>query len=440
RVVVLRTGAESFRLVLVIHHLVTDGVSLALLERELGLFYGRALGLPGPEPPPLALQHADVALWQRERLERPDGELARRLAAVRAELEGATDPLELPFDRPRTANAARRGALHPLGAWLDRAEAADALAQLARRSGASAFQVWFAAFAALLGRLTGRESFTIGLPVSGRTAASRDLVGLFVDTLVVRADLAGDPGVEAMVAGARDRLLAAEARSAVPFEKLVEILAPVRDRALSPLFQVALVARPAGGRRLGLPGVRLTPLPVATGTAKWDLTLLVDPEAATAGAGEIEYDVDLFDGATVQRWMGQLGRLICDMAARPEARLSELGLLSGAERHQLLVEWSEAGWTPVGAGGALLHERFERQAAAGPEREALIWGTERWTYGDLERRSRRIAARLLALGVAAEDRVAVCLGRGADLVAALLGVLRAGAAYVPVDPAYPAER
>src|SRR6185436_10316696 len=402
RVVVLRTGAESFRLVLVIHHLVTDGVSLALLERELGLFYGRALGLPGPEPPPLALQHADVALWQRERLERPDGELARRLAAVRAELEGATDPLELPCDRPRTANAARR--------------------------------------AALLGRLTGRESFTIGLPVSGRTAASRDLVGLFVDTLVVRADLAGDPGVEAMVAGARDRLLAAEARSAVPFEKLVEVLAPARDRALSPLFQVALVARPAGGRRLELPGVRLAPLPAATGTAKWDLTLLVDPETATAGAGAVEYDADLFDEATVQRWMGQLGRLICDMAARPETRLSDLFLLADAERHQVLVEWSEAAWNPVdraGAGGAvLLDELVEPWERTTPDALAVTGASGAVTYGELRARSLRLAWWLRDLGVAGESRVALCLDRSADLVVAALATMRAGGAYAPIDPAY----
>ena len=289
RAVLLRLGPERFRLAVVVHHLVADGVSLMILERELGAFYRRALGLEPARPeagvPPLPLQHADFALWQRRRMEREDGDLPARIAAAKVELAGATEPLGLPTDHPRGASPRRRGAVRPLAPWLAGAEVAQAVSSLSRQLGATAFQIWFAGFAALLGRLTGRESLAIGVPVAGRDAASRDLVGLFADTLVVPADLGGDPSGEELIARVRARRLTAETQAEVPFEKLVEAIAPARDRAVAPLFQVALTARPGGVRGLDLPGVELAALPIRTGTAKFDLTLVRRSGAGGRGAG-----------------------------------------------------------------------------------------------------------------------------------------------------------
>src|SRR6185436_19517973 len=422
RAAVLRLGAESFRLVLVVHHLVADGVSLAILERDLGVFYRCALGLPAAALPPLVLQHADVALWQRSQVTAE--RLAPRLAELGAELGEAVEPLELPTDRPRPAVSRHRGVTREIGPWLDGAEVASALERLGGQLGATAYQVWFAALGALAGRLARRDSLTVGLPVSGRTAASQDLAGMFVDTRVVRVDLAGDPTAAELINLTRGRLLAAETRG-VPYERLVEALAPERNLSFAPLYQVALAARPATGRGLDLPGIELRPLLLGTPTAKRDLTLFVDAEAAAAGAGVVEHDVDLFDAATIQRWIGQLGRLIVDMAARPEARLSELRLLSGAERHQVLVEWSEAAWNPVnlvGTGGAvLLDELVEPWEVETPEALAVAGASGPVTYGELRAQT-------------------LCLARSADLVVAALATLRAGGAYAPIDPAYPEAR
>ncbi|HEV2846484.1 MAG TPA: amino acid adenylation domain-containing protein, partial [Thermoanaerobaculia bacterium] len=436
RVVLIRAGAGRFRLVLAVHHLVADGVSLEIVERELGAFYRRALGFDAPAPPPLALQHADVASWQRGRA--VEERLAAWIAGLGDDVDAAIEPLELPIDHPRPAVSRHRGESHEIAPWVDGPRLASAVTRLAERHGATAYQVFFAAFGALVGRLARRESLTIGFPVSGRTAESRDLVGLFVDTRVVLVNLTGDPTASGLIAAARAGLHAAETRGDVPFERLVEALAPARDRSFSPLYQVSLVARPSAERRLELPGVTLRPLALSTATAKRDLTLFVDPLAATAASGVVEYDADLFDEMTVQRWMGQLGRLLEDMAARPEAPLSELRLLSQAERHQLIVEWNRP--TPGPLEATLLEELVDPWEEATPEALAVADPSGSLTYAELGKRADRLAWRLRDLGVAEESRVAICLDRSVDLVVSELAALRAGGAYAPIDPAYPEQR
>ncbi len=436
RMVLIRVGAERFRLVLAVHHLVADGVSLEIVERELGALYRRALGLAAPALPPLALQHADVASWQRGRA--TEERLATWIAELGAGLGAAIEPLELPVDRPRPAVSRHRGESREIAPWLDGTAFVPAVSRLAEQCGATAYQVFFAAFGALVGRLARRDSLTIGFPVSGRTADAKDLVGLFADTRVVRVDLEGDPTAVELIAGARAGLRAAETQGDVPFERLVEVLAPARSRSFSPLYQVSLVARPSSERRLDLPGLDLQPLALSTATAKRDLTLFVDPQAAMAASGVVEYDADLFDAATIQRWMGQLGRLLADMAARPEAPLSELRLLSEAERHQLIAEWNRPLPGPLEA--MLLEELVDPWEMATPDALAVADPSSSLTYAELGARANRLAWRLRDLGVGEESLVAICLDRSVDLVVAELAALRAGGAYAPIDPAYPEQR
>ena len=445
RALVIRRSARRHDLALVFHHLVADGVSLHHVERELSMLYAWALGGPlqaPPSLPALALGYADVAAWQRAHA--TEEWLAPRLAEQLAELSGdegaAIEPLELPADRPRAGVSRHRGANLPLAPWVDGEAVVRALGSLSASFGTTAFQAWFAAFGALLARLSGRELLAIGLPAAGRTAETEPLVGLFADTRVARAGLPGDPSAADLLAAARARLVATEARGEVPFERLVEALDPARLRSVAPLFQAALVSRPATGRGLHLPGIDLVPIAFEIETAKWDLTLYVDPESGSGASGGAEYDADLFDAATVARWLGQLGRLLADMAARPAARLSELSLLSDAERSELLAATAGPEPLPTPDGAVQLDDLVARWAEATPEALAVADPNSRLTYAELVGRANRLAWRLRSLGVAEDDRVAICFERSVDLVVAALGALRAGAAYAPIDPAYPEER
>ena len=445
RALAIRRSARRHDLALVFHHLVADGVSLLHVERELSMLYAWALGGPLQAPPPLsplALGYGDVAAWQRAQA--TEEWLAPRLAAQIAELSAddgaAIEPLELPADRPRAAVSRHRGANLPLAPQVDGEAVSRALASLSARFGTTAFQTWFAAFGALLARLSGRELLAIGLPASGRTAETEPLVGLFADTRVARAGLPGDPSAADLIRAARARLVATEARGEVPFERLVDALDPARLRSVAPLFQAALVSRPATGRGLHLRGLDLLPIDLEIETAKWDLTLYVDPQPGSGAAGGAEYDADLFDRATVARWLGQLGRLLADMAGRPDARLSELALLSEAERSELLAASAGPAPSPVPDGAVQLDDLVARWAEATPEALAVVDPNGRLTYAGLVARANRLAWRLRALGVAEDDRVAICLDRSVDLIVAQLGAMRAGAAYAPIDPAYPEER
>ena len=446
RSLAIRRGARRFDLVLVLHHLAADGVSLAVIERELSALYARALGKPAPALAPLALHQGDVAVWQRgrETAERLAPRLAAQVAELSADDGAAIEPLELATDRPRPAVSRHRGANLALAPCLapetGAGEIEAALGRLAERFGVTAFQAWFAAFGALLARESGRELLAIGLPVAGRTVETEGIVGLFADTRVARAGLVGDPSVADLLAASRARLVATEAQGDVPFEKLVEALAPARARSTAPLFQVALVSRPTTGRGLVLPGVRLQPIELGVGTAKWDLTLYVEPEARGGASAGIEYDADLFDEATIRRRLDRLGRLLVDMGERPTARRSELQLLSAAERAELIAAAAGPERSAAPEAATCLDDLVARWETATPEALAVADPAGRVTYGELGARANRLAWRLRELGIAEESRVAVCLDRSVDLIVAELAALRAGAAYAPIDPAYPPER
>jgi amino acid adenylation domain-containing protein/non-ribosomal peptide synthase protein (TIGR01720 family) len=435
RAELLRLDAGEHALLVSFHHAVTDGWSQGIFRRELAVLYGAfARRLPSPLAE-LPIQYADFASWQRGWLA---GEiLDAQLAYWRWRLLGAPPRLELPLDRPRPAFSTSRGGGRPLDLP---APLSTQVRDLGRRTGTTPFMILLAAFQAVLARHAGMEDLCVGTPVAGRTRVELEgLIGLFVNTLVMRGELAGDPAFGELLRRTRDSALQAHAHQDLPFERLVEELKPERSLDASPLFQVMLAFQNV--RRdppPSLPGLQLGLLPAATGTVKFDLSLTLS-EVEGCFAGTAEYAAELFDAATIDRLLGHLTTLLAAAVASPGLRLSELPLLGPGERHQLLVEWSDTAAADRREERAL-HELVLAQAARTPEAVAVIAGGERLTYRDLDARSARLAARLAGAGIGGGAFVPVLLEGGADLVVAFLGILRAGAAFVPLDPAWPAER
>ncbi|MFP5286522.1 MAG: amino acid adenylation domain-containing protein, partial [Thermoanaerobaculia bacterium] len=381
----------------------------------------------------LPLQYADFAVWQREWLR---GEvLERQLGWWRDHLAGAPAVLELPADRPRPPVRSGRGGSVPVA--LPEA-LRDGVQALARRHGATPFMALLAAFQALLGRLAQRDDVPVGTPIAGRNRAEIEgLIGFFVNTLVLRADLAGDPAFRELLARSRETSLGAYACQDLPFEKLVEELQPERSLAHPPLFQVLFVLQNAPLEELDLPGLDARVLAPGTGTNKLDLQLAL-METAEGLVGDLTYNRDLFDPPTAMRLAGQYERLLAAAVADPEARLSDLLLLGGAEVQQLLREWNDtwADWSLERP----LHSWIEEQARRTPDAPALTFEGETLAYRELDERAGRLAAHLRSLGARPETRVGIAAERSLELVVGLLGILKAGACYVPLDPSYPRER
>ncbi|HEV7509115.1 MAG TPA: amino acid adenylation domain-containing protein [Thermoanaerobaculia bacterium] len=440
RAALLRLDAARHVALLTLHHMVGDGWSIDLLVRELAALYPAfAAGLPSPLPP-LPVQYADFVLWQRASLR--GAELATQLAFWRGALAGAPAVLDLPSDRPRPARASGRGGV---AASALSAERAEALRAVGRQAGATPFMTFLAAFYALLHRLTGEADLVVGTPVANRRRPELEgLIGFFANTLALRAHIpglpAGEPTFAGLLAVVREAALSAYAHQDLPFERLVEELAPERSLARTPLFQVMFLLHGTPVEEGELAGLTLAPfgsLATAERAAKFDLTLeLIEggPDLAVL----LEFRRDLFDAVTAVRLLGHFTALAGALAAAPEARLAELPLLTAAERQQLVGEWSQAETVPRLSG--TLHGVFAAQAARTPAATAVIAGTERLSYGELAERVRRLAGRLSQLGMGPERIVGVRLGRTAELVVTLLAVLESGAAYLPLDPAYPAER
>jgi amino acid adenylation domain-containing protein len=430
RALALRLAPQQHALALALHHIVADGWSLGILLSELAAFYEAiADGRPSPLPE-LPVQYADWSLWQRERLE--DGVLEEQLAWWRERLADVPN-LELPADRPRPAARTSRGGTRV--ASLPGLQTA-AVERLARREEVTPFMVLLAALQAQLARYTGAPSIPVGSPVANRGHAEIEgLIGFFVNMLVLRAPVAGDPPFRDLLARVREVCLGAYARQEVPFERLVEELRPERLRTRNPLFQVAFqLEEPLAMRRLGAAAAEVRR--VDTGTAKFDLLLSVVREPQ-GFAVTLEYDADLFDLSTADRLLGHWRTLVEGIAANPEVRLSELPLLTSMEVGQLR-SWS--GDSTEYPRQATLQDLFAEQARRTPDAVALEIGEERISYAELEERSDRLATHLNRLGVGLESRVGLCARRSAALVTGMLGILKAGGAYVPLDPGYPAER
>ncbi|GAA0960528.1 amino acid adenylation domain-containing protein [Actinocorallia libanotica] len=448
RVGLLRLAADDHVLVLVLHHIAGDGWSMAPLARDVVLAYDARRRGETPGWSPLPVQYADYTLWQRELFgaeDDPASLLSRQTDFWKQALAGLPDQIELPADRPRPAQSSFRGAT--LSFELD-ASLHQGLVELARESGASLFMVMQAAYAALLTRLGGGEDVPIGSPIAGRTdEALDDLVGMFVNMLVLRTDTSGDPSFRELVARVRETDLAAYAHQDLPFERLVEVLNPARHMGRHPLFQVALSFQNNPEARAELDGLTVEALDLDGGVAKYDLSLYLEERHAADGspagiAAGLEYALDLFDPATAAELAGRLRRLLAAVVADPDAPIGAADLLDPEERRTILTDWAVGGTAPD-APRTTIHAAVEAQAARTPDAVAVTCpgtGGGSLTYWELNERANRLARHLIAAGAGPEEFVALALPRSLDLVVGVLAVLKTGAAYVPVDPDYPADR
>ncbi|HEX8557853.1 MAG TPA: amino acid adenylation domain-containing protein [Pyrinomonadaceae bacterium] len=429
----MRLSEEEHVLLFLTHHIVSDGWSLGVIAGELCAYYEAFAAGRRPQLPPPPIQYRDFAVWQREHL---SGEvLERQLEYWRGRLGGGLPTLELPTDWPRPPVQSYRGALHTrlVGRGLT-----GRLKELSRREGVTLYMTLLAAFDVLLHRYTGQADIVVGTPIAGRNRVEVErLVGFFVNTLVLRADLSADPPFKGLLRRVRETTLGAYAHQDVPFERLVEELQPERDTSRTPLFQVmfSLQNGPAPAAEAG--GLRVSMLEDDAPWSLFDLSLDVTERADGLACG-LEYNTDLFEGATAERMLAHFAALLDSIAREPEARLSELPLLTGEERRRLLVEWNDT--ARDFPRDKCVHELFEAQAARTPDAAALVAGVERLTYAELDARAERLARRLRAAGVGPEARVGVLVGRGAAAAVALLGVLKAGGAYVAFDATCPAQR
>ncbi len=439
----LRVAADVHVLVVVIHHVATDGWSTGVLARDLSLAYAARLAGGAPGWAALPVQYADYALWQRELLgdeDDPGSLLSGQVAWWREALTGMPPELALPSDRPRPPAPGYRGHAVPLTVP---AQVHAGLAALARERGVTMFMVVQAALAVLLSKLGAGEDIPVGTPVAGRAdEALDDLVGFFVNTLVLRSDVSGDPAFGELLERVREFWLGALDHQDVPFERLVEALAPERSLARHPLFQVSLTVQNNTPAVLALPGLLAAGMPSRTGAVRFDLEVSLsearDEQGQPAGLhGTVTAAADLFDPATAQSISERFARILTVLAADPQARLRRVPVLTGGERAQVVSGWND---TARGVAAVTVPELFEAVVARAPDAVAVTCGGARLSYGELNRRANRLARVLAAAGAGPETVVAVVMDRSAELVTALLAVLKAGAAYLPVDPGYPAQR
>ncbi|MEY9949768.1 amino acid adenylation domain-containing protein [Kitasatospora sp. GAS1066B] len=435
-------AATEHVLAVTIHHIAADGWSMGLLARDLFTAYNARTNGHPPAFPDLPVQYADYTLWQRELLgsdDDPHSRLNQQLAYWRRALAHLPEELTLPTDRPRPRVASHHGATVEVTIPAD---VHQQLHALARAHEVTVFMTLQAALAVLLARLGAGEDIPIGAPIAGRTdEAFDDLIGFFVNTLVLRTDLSGNPTYSQTLARVRETTIDAYDHQDLPFERLVEDLAPTRSMARHPLFQVALTLNNTPATALHLPGLESTALPTGSMPAKFDLEFELaesrNQNQPSGIHGTLTYATDLFDHETAQALTQRLIFTLRTLTTHPDTPLCRLEMLTEVERRRVLGEWND---TACEVPDVTLPGLFEEQVGRIPGSTAVVFGERCVSYGEVNGRANRLARLLVARGVGAEDRVGVVMGRGAELVVALLGVLKAGAAYVPIDPAYPAER
>jgi amino acid adenylation domain-containing protein len=431
RAALLRLAADDHVLAVTIHHIAFDAWSRDVLLRDLAASYAGALGGAAPQLPPLEIQYADFAAWQRRWLDA--AELEHQLWFWRRALADAPAALDLPTDRPRPAAPSYHGGFRPL---LVPTELADRLRALARAEGATLFMTVLAGFKALLLRYTGQYDSSVGVPVAGRVRRElEDLVGFFVNTLVLRTQLDARGSFRDALRTVRAAALEAYAHQDVPFERLVEVLQPQRDLSRNPLVQVAVQLHAEPPAQAAVPGIEVEPFLVARDSARFDLELTLVATREGALVGGFTFATELFDRETVEQLATHLVTLLEGAAGDPAAAVGRLPLLDAAERQRLLRPADP----PAGAAAAI-PDAFEAQVRRTPSAVALRAGGAALHYGELNRQANRLARRLQAEGVGPERIVAVCLPRTPRLVVTLLAILKAGGAYLPLDARYPRER
>nr|WP_246259257.1 non-ribosomal peptide synthetase [Streptomyces typhae] len=434
----LRSAPDEHVLVLVIHHIATDGSSMAPLARDLATAYAARLRGEAPDWQELPVQYVDYTLWQRDLLgdeSDPDSLMAAQSSYWRAELAGVPQPVPLPADRPRPPRASHRGDVVEFAVDADTMRGVEALARAADATVAMTLQ---GALAVLLSRLGGGDDLTIGSPIANRTDEQlTDLVGFFVNTWVLRADLSGNPAFVDLLRQVRDRALAAYENQDIPFERLVELLKPERSTAHTPLFQVMFAWQNFAREDFAFPGLTVGFDHVRTGTAKFDLFFSMADLPGRGVLGALEYATDLFDHGTAQRIADCFVQLLSRLVAAPERPVGAVDLMAPAERERVLDAFNDTSVPVVDLTAAQL---VEQRAALTPEAVAVECDEVLLTYRDLDGLASRLAAELAARGAGPETVVGVALPRSADLVVALLAVWKAGAAYLPIDPRYPSGR
>lgn len=433
RTTILQLEDEAFWLLFTMHHIISDGWSMGVLIQELGSVYEACRqGRPSPLPE-LTIQYADFAVWQREWLKGPA--LERQLEHWRGRLAGSPPKIDLPTDRPRPPVQTFNGAVEPFALGSD---LTAKLRKLSREEGVTLFMALLAVFDGLIYRYTGQQDILVGTPVANRNRVDVEgIIGFFVNTVVIRTNLCGDPAFRELLHRVREASLAAYAHQDLPFEKLVEELNPPRELSHSPLFQIMLDLQSSSLHGLRLTGLSLRPLVVENRTAKFDLTLtMADGEDELSAA--LEYNTDLFEPATIRRMLRHFEALLEGALGQPGAPINLIPLLSDAETHQLLVGWNDTrAEYPTSQS---VCELFDEQASRNPDRVAIAYADELITFSGLSTRAGKLAAYLRRIGVGPESLVGVCLERSAELIVAIMGALKAGAAYVPLDPSAPRAR
>lgn len=428
----IRLAEHRHVLLLTMHHIICDEWSDEILEQELGSLYETFAAGRDPTLPPLSVQFADFAAWQRAK--RSTRAITDQLAYWKTKLRGKLPEMAIPSAKPRPAVATYRGEVEEfeLPAGL-----AEKLGRLNQTAGSTMFMTLLAAFKTLLQRYTGYEDVVVGTPISNRSVPETEaLIGNFLNTLVLRTDMSGDPTFTELVERVRQVSLEGFDNADAPLQQVVDEIRPERDPSRNPLFQVMFVFQSGEESALRLPGLDVQRHANNTSTSKFDLTFFVKQDSGLHGS--VEYNTDIYDRETIRRTISHFETLLVAVAEDPSLTLSDIPLLSSTERQQLLVEWNRTQVEHEHAGA--LHELFESQVKRTPESVALVVEDTILTYQELNQRANQLANYLVAKGIGVESLVGVYLERSAEMVVAILGVLKAGGAYLPIDPAYPRDR
>ncbi len=432
RVNLLRLSEQQHQFLYTMHHIVSDGWSMGVLVKEVGTLYeAHQRGELSPLPE-LEIQYADFAAWQREWLQ---GEvLENELSYWKQQLADAPEVLELPTDRPRPRVESFRGAYQSLSLSESTSRR---LTDLSQQQGTTLFMTLLAAFKTLLYRYTGQSDILVGTPVANRNRVEAEpLIGFFVNTLVVRTRMTPESSFRELLQQVRETVLGAQGHQELPFERLVQELAPERSLSHAPLFQVMMTLDTSSERKLELPQLELQSLGGTNATAKFDLLLGLSTKRDEL-RGVIEYKADLFDSNRMARFAEHFNALLEAVVEDPEQPIAQLPLLSAAERHRLLVEWND---TERICWSYCIHELFAEQVRQRPDAVAVVFDNQQISYAELDVRSNDLAHRLRQLGVGVESCVAICVKRSIEMIVGLVGILKAGAIYVPLDADYPTER